>query len=108
VQPQRVKVYGLFPRTRRRYLIEAASGALFGLALLIAWWLGWPQLRQHLVTRELPPLMQLIVRVLEWAPWILLAAALGKGMEVLFVLRSFARKEALDHKTDSIPPTPTE
>src|SRR6476659_9227716 len=41
VEPVRVKVYGLFSRTRRRYLIEAVTGAGFGLILFVAWWLGW-------------------------------------------------------------------
>jgi hypothetical protein len=94
VEPVRVKVYGLFSRTRRRYAIEAIVGAVFGLLLFLAWWLGWPTLRQRLTAVDLPPLLQWIVRILDRAPWILLAAALCKGMEVLFVLRSFARKEA--------------
>jgi xylose isomerase len=89
----RVKVYGLFSRTRRRYAIEAVSGAVFGLILFVAWWLGWPYLRQRLVAHELPPLLRAVVTVLDWTPWLLLGAAVCKGMEVLFVLRCFARKE---------------
>jgi xylose isomerase len=90
----RVKVYGLFPRTRRRYVIEAATGAAFGLFLFVAWWRGWPQLRQRLVALELPPSLRLIVAILDQTPRILLAAAVWKGMEAFVVLRSFARKEA--------------
>ena len=107
VEPQRVKVYGLFPRTRRRYVMEAIIGAGFGLLLFVAWWLGWPHLRQRLVTRELPPFLQLTVTILDWTPWILLAAALLKGMEVLLVLHSFARKEASSHSQDSLTTTNT-
>jgi hypothetical protein len=94
VEPERVKVYGLFPRTRRRYLIETAVGAFFALFLLAAWWFGWPRLRPRLVHRELPPLLRVTVAVLDQTPSILLAAVLWKGMEVYFVLRAFARKEA--------------
>jgi hypothetical protein len=107
VEPPRVKVYGLFPRTCRRYLIEAIIGASLGLIICLAWWLGWPHLRQRLVTRELPPLLQLTVTVLDSTPWILLAAALLKGMEVLLVLRAFARKKVYDQSKDSNPPTNT-
>jgi hypothetical protein len=101
VEPVRVKVYGLFSRTRRRYLIEAATGAVFGLLLFAAWWLGWPHLRQRLVNLDLPPLLRLIVAVLDRTPWILLGAALWKGMEVLLVLRAFAHKEARIQLTNS-------
>jgi hypothetical protein len=95
VEPVRVKVYGLFSRTRRRYLIDAAIGTIFGLFLLVAWWLGWPILRQRLATLTLPPLLQVTVAVLDATPWILLGAAVYKGMEVLLVWRLFARKESL-------------
>jgi hypothetical protein len=87
-------LYGLFSRTRRRYVIEAIMGAVFALFLFVAWWLGWPTLRQRLTAVDLPPVLQWIVRILDFAPWILLGAALCKGMEVLIVLRSFAHKEA--------------
>jgi hypothetical protein len=101
VEPVRVKVYGLFSRTRRRYVIEAATGAVFGLLLFAAWWLGWPHWRQRLVALELPPFLRLIVAILDRTPWILLGAALWKGMEVLIVLRSFAHKEARTQMTTS-------
>src|SRR5215472_4192427 len=78
VEPVRVKVYGLFPRTRRRYVLEAVTGAVFGLFLFVAWWRGWPQLRQRLVALELPPLLRGIVAILDQTPRILLAAAVWK------------------------------
>jgi hypothetical protein len=96
VEPVRIKVYGLFSRTRRRYAIEAIAGAVLGFILLAAWWLGWPFLRQRLMVLELPPLLVLTIAVLDRAPWILLGAALYKGTEVLIVLHSFARKEVSD------------
>ena len=105
MEPVRIKVYGLFPRTRRRYVIEAAIGAAFALLLFAAWWFGWPQLRQRLVHLDLPPLLRWTVAILDRTPSILLAAALWKGMEVLFVLRSFARKEAAKPVTESTTPT---
>jgi hypothetical protein len=107
VEPVRVKVYGLFPRTRRRYLIETTLGVFLALLLLAAWWFGWPQLRQRLVHLDLPPRMRVIVAVLDQAPWLLLAAVLWKGMEVYFVLRAFARREAHKQVTGLSPPTTT-
>jgi hypothetical protein len=101
----RVKVYGLFARTRRRYLIDAAIGVVFGLILLVVWWLGWPTLRERLTKLELPPFLKVTVAVLDQTPWILLAAALWKGTEAVFVLRSFARKEAANRAKNSTPLT---
>ena len=94
MEPVRVKVYGLFSRTRRRYLVEALTGAVLGLILFLAWWLGWPTLRQRLTTLRSSVPVAMGRRDTRPRPWILLGAALWKGMEVLFVLRSFARKEA--------------
>jgi hypothetical protein len=93
--PVRIKVYGLFARTRRRYLIEAVVGGLLLLAALVAWWLGWPELEARL--RRLPPSRAVLMTeaVLANAPWIILAAAVLKSIELIAVLRRFAHEEAL-------------
>ncbi len=93
--PVRIKVYGLFPRTRRRYLIEAAVGGLLLLAALVTWWLGWPELEARL--NRLPPRRAVLMTkaVLANAPWIILAAAVLKSIELIAVLRRFTHEEAL-------------
>jgi hypothetical protein len=93
-EPVRVKVYGLFALTRRRYLRQAATGLLSLGFLLVAWWLSWPSLRQPLDKLELPPTMSWIVAVLNRVPWILLGAGLYKCIEMWLVLRAYARREA--------------
>ena len=92
--PVRIKVYGLFPRTRRRYLTEAAVGAALLLGALAAWWFGWPELEARL--NRLPPSRALLMTkaVLANAPWIILAAAVLKSIELIAVLRRFAREES--------------
>jgi hypothetical protein len=105
VEPVRVKVYGLFARTRRHYLLDSIVGFVFVMALLAAWWLGWPRLRLRMTALPLPPFYRTIVLILDRAPWILLAASLWKGMEVAFVLRSFARKEVSNRLKESDTPT---
>jgi hypothetical protein len=102
-EPVRVKVYGLFSLTRRRYLKQAVAGGFYLCVLLAAWWLGWPVLRERLARGELPRAMALTVAILDNGPLILLAAALYKAAEVYFVLRLFARKEALQAAS---PPSP--
>jgi hypothetical protein len=93
VEPIRVKIYGLVPRTRRRYLIESALALGFTTVLFIAWWLGWPVLHQRFAQQELPPFVQVVRFVLEWAPEILLVALAIKLVEMMIVLRCFTHRE---------------
>ena len=101
--PVRIKVYGLFPRTRRRYLIEAVVGGSLLLAALVAWWLGWPKLEARL--RGLPQVrgVRTTAAVLANAPWIILAAAVLKSIELIAVLRRFAHEEKLQRARNPDP-----
>jgi hypothetical protein len=96
VEPIRVKVYGLVARTRGRYLFESALALGFTAVLFVAWWLGWPLLRDRLEKHQaegLPATVQVVRVVLEWAPWILLGALAIKLVEMVIVLRRFASKD---------------
>ena len=93
VEPVRVRVYGLYPLTKRRYLTQAVAGVVMAALIFVGWWFGWPPLRDRLAQRELPATMAFVVAVLNHVPWILLAALAFKAVEVYFVLRAFARKE---------------
>jgi xylose isomerase len=105
--PVRVKVYGLFPRTRRRYVTEAFVGGLLLLAALVAWWLGWPELEARL--KRLPQVRGVVATeaVLANVPWMVLAAAVLKSIELIVVLRRFTRKEALQNVRGPQPQPPT-
>jgi hypothetical protein len=94
VEPVRVKVYGLLSRTRRRYVLEATVGVVCLVAVMVAWWFGWPKLRQRLVQLELSPAMRTVVIILDAVPWLLLVVAAVKAVEIPIVLRAFARKAA--------------
>ena len=93
MEPVRVKVYGLFSLTKRRYLAQAVSGVVFAVLIFAGWWFGWPPLRDRLTRAEAPAsaFRDLLVAVLDNVPWILLAVLAYKGIEVFFVLRAFAR-----------------
>jgi len=93
LEPVRIKVYGLFSLTKRRYLTQAVAGVVVAALLLIGWWFGWPPLRDRLTQHELPAAMAVVVAVLNNVPWILLAAVAFKAIEVFFVVRAFVRKE---------------
>ena len=91
--PVRVKVYGLFPRTRRRYVTEAFVGGLILLAALVAWRLGWPELEARLKQRPQGRAVVVTETVLANVPWIVLAAAVFKSIELIVVLRRFTHEE---------------
>ena len=94
MEPVRVKVYGLVPLTRRRYLIQAAFGLVCLAGLLVLWWLYWPELNDRLSKVTRTALAEVVYLTLANTPWILLGVLALKLVEMAFVLRRFACKEA--------------
>jgi hypothetical protein len=89
VQAVRVKVYGLVPMTRRRYLVQLTFAVVLSLALLGLWWHSWPGVRAEM--RASPtPATRWVVAALNAAPWVILAAMVQQAVESWFVLRRFA------------------
>jgi hypothetical protein len=93
VEPVRVKVYGLFSLTKRRYVTQAVTGVVFVGLLFAGWCFGWPPLRDRLTQAAAPEsaFRDFLVAVLDNVPWILFAVFVYKAIEVFFVLRAFAR-----------------
>jgi hypothetical protein len=107
VQPVRVKIYGLFTFTRTGYLREAVVEALMLVVVVAVWILGWPDYRKMLIVQE--PLLQAtknLIALMDAVPWILIAAVLAKGFELVIVLRAFARKAREASQAAPPPPTP--
>ena len=103
--PVRVKVYGLVSFTRRGYLSEAVVEWLLLVALASVWYLGYPHYREILIAQEKrPPLMNLTIKTFDILPYILAAAVVAKAIEMYFVLRIFARKEAAARQAPAPPP----
>ena len=94
--PVRVKLYGLFSMTKRRYLFQAVFSVVGAVLVLVGWCFAWPGLRPRLMRPDLPPsaIRTLIVAVMDAVPWILLAALAYQAAEIYLVLRVFARKQA--------------
>jgi hypothetical protein len=88
----RVKLYGLIPITYRRYIVQSVIEWVGLVALLAAWFWGWPFLAKRLSTHELPPTMAAIRTVLANVPWLVLGLAGFKLVEMYFTLRAFRRK----------------
>jgi hypothetical protein len=97
----RVKVYGFLSLTRRQYVATLVAAALLLLLLLPLWFLqGHEQVRQFLQAR-LPAASFLV----DYVPWIVLAAVLLEGVEAYLVLRKFQHLHS-DSRQRQLPPTP--
>lgn len=90
MDPVRIKFYG----TRRRYLFLQGIGLLF-LIVMMAVWVRVSSMDLPLPGSEISPAVPLFVWLLNQIPWIVIALLLLGGIEAFFVLRQFARKEAL-------------
>jgi hypothetical protein len=88
--PPRVKVYGFLSLTKRQYLMTLV-GALGLLVILTPLWFlqGHEYVRQFFQARA-PALAPLV----QYVPFVVLAAVVLEGIEVWLVLRKFARLEA--------------
>jgi hypothetical protein len=96
VEPVRIKLYGLFTRTRRAYILQSMVELLYAAGLLLIWWLKWPSFREHMTHQEMdhPTYILVILAVLNEVPWILLLAVTIKIVEMWIILRRFAEKQA--------------
>jgi hypothetical protein len=101
--PVRVKLYGFYSTTKRRYLTQVVIAAVL-VALLLAGWLYYRvSLRERLRGINAPAADQ-IVAVWDLAPWVVLVVAVLQVIEAYFVLRAFARKQA--EAATASPPAP--
>lgn len=93
MEPVRIKLYGLFSMTRRRYVTQLIV-AVFVVVLYISfWWLVWPGMRAQL--EGIPdPAAARVVAVFDAIPYILLGVGLLQAIEAVFVLRMFRARDA--------------
>ena len=91
--PVRVKLYGMIPITRRRYVKQLVVALVLSSALLLAWWLYWPNVRGSLEASR-SDVLDGVVRFWNVAPYLILGMVVLQGIEAWVVLRRFRRKEA--------------
>ena len=102
MEPVRIKVYGLLPLTRRRYLTMQAVGLVLLLALFVVW-LGFAGVPADHPLRRIPVAAWLLDRL----PLILVIVLLWEAVETAYVLRRFARAEAEQRtRPPASPPNP--
>jgi positive regulator of sigma E activity len=104
VEPVRVKVYGLFPTTRRRYVVQLVVAAVLVVVLLVVWTVHRVNLRPEAVGVPSPGLARILF-MLDLLPWLALGLGVLQGIEAYFVLRAFARKQAEQTQTQPVPPS---
>lgn len=88
----RVKVYGFLSLTKRQYLFTLIGALLLLVLLTPLWFLYGHQLVRDFLQAQAPRLAP----VVEFVPFIVLAALVVEGIEAWIVLRRFARLEAAD------------
>lgn len=90
MSPPRVKVYGFLSLTKRQYLITLAGALFLLLTLMPLWFLQGHEYVKQFLQVQAPALAPLV----QYVPFIVLAAVLLEGIEVWLVLRKFAKLEA--------------
>jgi hypothetical protein len=89
--PVRVKLYGLFSITRRRYLVQLVVALTLAMALLLAWWLYWPTVRGSL-QQSRSSVLDGVVRFWDVAPFVIGGIVALQMIEAWIVLRRFRLK----------------
>ena len=105
MKPIRVKLYGMFPFTKKLYLICQAIGfGVCSLLLLAALTLDLPQLL--FPSGKIIPAARWLLENLAWLVVAVMVLELG---ETFFTWRKFAQKEALTRAAPAAdqPPAPT-
>jgi hypothetical protein len=90
MEPIRVRLYGLFPTTRKRYLVVQAFVFGFLAVLLVVAW-RYPAPRFGVDERRLPVE---IIWFLDHLAWLVLTMIILEALESFVTLRQFARREA--------------
>ena len=99
--PVRVKLYGLFSMTRRRYLAQLVLALVLSATLLLGWWLYWPSVRGALEDSH-SEVLDSVVRFWNVAPFLILGIVVLQMIEAWIVLRQFRRNEAEQVNTTTL------
>lgn len=101
MSPVRIRLYGLFPVTRRRYLLQLAVAGICVVVLLGLHLLFSPAVRSHLLDQRSEASLRFLA-FWQALPWLVAALAGLQLLEALIVLRRFR-----DLRTASPDPVPT-
>ena len=86
--PVRVKLYGLIPMTRRRYLVQLVVALVMSAGLLVGWWLYWPTVRGTLEASR-SDVLDRVIWFWDRAPWVIGGIVVVQTIEAWVVLKRF-------------------
>jgi hypothetical protein len=92
-EPVRIKLYGLFPTTRRRYVAQVVVAGVLIVFLLVSWAVFRHAVRDRLQVLA-TPLLDRAIALWDLVPWIVAVVAVLQVVEAYFAFRAFARKRA--------------
>jgi len=115
MEPVQIKLYGLFSRTRQRYLSQQLVSVVLALSLLLMW-LCLPSIASHeeqpgpdgFTPGGLSAEAYMVYRVMSQLPWIVGVLLTAVAVETAIVLWLFARKEAAVRAAAPVAPVPEE
>jgi hypothetical protein len=109
VEPVRVKLYGLFSMTRRRYVRQLVLTVVCATVVIGCWWWMWPTYRQMFLEPREGDNRHLdrYVAVMDALPYILAGAVALQLIEAFFVFRLFRAREAQQAAMPPAAPAPT-
>ncbi len=93
MEPIRIRLYGLFSLTRKRYVAQLVVALVLAAAVLIAWWFFRASVREQFQNTEDANALR-FVAFWNVFPLVILAVAGLQLLEAFFVLRMFRRREA--------------
>ena len=104
MEPIRIRLYGMFPLTRKRYVAQLVAALVLAGAVLGAWWFFRESVRQQFGNTEDANALR-FVAFWNVFPLVILAVVGLQLLEAFFVLRLFRRKEA-ERISQTRPPEP--
>ena len=101
MDPVRVRLYGMFSRTKRQYVSQQIVAVLM-LIPLAGIWIYWRlQIAPELAGRTFPRHIAMMLSLFDMIPWLVVPLALAIGLETFLVMRIFARKEAAQRAAEA-------
>ena len=106
-EPVRVKLYGFYSITKRKYVAQVVVAAVMIAFLFVAWLIFHQSLRDRLLALSVP-VLDTVVKVWDTVPWIVLTLAVLQVIEAYFVFRaspaSSRHRHRLQHRRHRMPP----
>ena len=103
--PTRVRVYGLFPRTKRQYVAQQVFAFLLMIPLVVIWgfWVHWnTQITPEARAKALPVYLHGLLWILDQIPWAVGILLTALVVETIVVLKIFARKEVVQQGSEAV------